>query len=145
MAWGRLFNPFGPNEDPRRLIPKTCLRLLKGEKIQFDAGLSLRDFLHVDEVGSAITSLLLSGVDGPVNIASGKPVAIRELVSDIATYLNCPDCITFAAPDINKNTQDMVVADITRLEQECTFQPKKSFKIRLQETCNWWAQNNKLN
>ena len=142
MAWGRLFNPFGPNEDSRRLIPKICLRLLKGEKIEFDAGSSLRDFLHVDDVGFAIAALLLSRVEGPVNIGSGNPLSIRELLTQIAAYYSCNDCITFAAPGNNNATPDMVIADVERLTQECKFQPKKSFTTRLQETCKWWADYN---
>ncbi len=142
MVWGRLFNPFGPNEDSRRLIPKICLRLLRGEKIEFDAGSSLRDFLHVDDVGAAIASLLLGNIEGPVNIGSGNPLSIRDLLSQIAAYYSCNDCITFAAPRISNDKPDMVIADIERLTQESKFKPKKSFTTRLQETCKWWADHN---
>ena len=31
MSWIRLFNPFGPGEDERRLIPKLCINLFKDQ------------------------------------------------------------------------------------------------------------------
>lgn len=141
MLWARLFNPFGHQEDVRRLIPKTCLRLLRGESIQFDAALSLRDFLHVDDVGAAISRLLLSTVEGPVNIGSGQAISIRDVVSQIAAYYGYTDRVTFATHDASDVRPDIVVADVTRLAEEASFRPQKDFTVRLQETCNWWAEH----
>lgn len=137
-VWGRLFNPFGPGEDARRLIPKTCLRLLRKEHIRFDAGLSLRDFLHVNDIGSALTSTLFSDVRGPVNIASGRAITIREVITQIALNYDSSDLVSFDASDSGNNQPDSVVADTTRLQQECGWYPEKDFSERLQETCEWW-------
>ncbi|WP_207511711.1 NAD-dependent epimerase/dehydratase family protein [Longitalea luteola] len=139
--WTRLFNPFGPGEDPRRLIPKTCLRLLRGEHISFDAGLSRRDFLFVDDVGSALVHALLSEAVGPVNIASGNPVSIRDVISQIAYQYDCSDLVTFDGPDTANEKIDVVIADITRLQKECNWHPEKNFQERLKETCEWWKIN----
>jgi nucleoside-diphosphate-sugar epimerase len=140
-VWARLFNPFGPGEDPRRLIPKTCLRLLRGEHISFDAGLSRRDFLHVADVGSALAHALLSETVGAVNIASGNPVAIRDVISQIAHHYDCSDLVTFDAPDTANEKIDVVVADVTRLQKECNWHHEKSFQERIKETCEWWKIN----
>jgi nucleoside-diphosphate-sugar epimerase len=142
-VWARLFNPFGPGEDPRRLIPKTCSRLLSGEHISFDGGLSRRDFLYVADVGSAIAHALLGEIVGPVNIASGNPVSIREVISQIAHQYDCSDLIAFDAPDTANEKIDVVVADVTRLQKECNWRPEKTFQERIKETCEWWKINQK--
>ena len=117
-TWGRLFNPFGSGEDPRRLIPKTCIRLLHGEHISFDAGLSLRDFLHVNDVGTALTAALFSTVTGPVNIASGQPISVREVISQIALNYGCSERVFFDEGNADFNKPDAVVADVKRLRYE---------------------------
>jgi nucleoside-diphosphate-sugar epimerase len=136
-SWARLFNPFGPGEDARRLIPKTCLRLLRGERIDFDAGISLRDFLHVTDTGKALVAVLQSGITGPVNIGSGQAVTIREVIQKVADYCNRPDSVSFEVPSAN-NKNDIVVADTERLRVQCGWTPSTDFYTSLQQTCRWW-------
>jgi nucleoside-diphosphate-sugar epimerase len=136
--WARLFNPFGPGEDMRRLIPKICLRLLNGETISFDAGLSQRDFLYVNDVGNALVKALLSETTGAVNIGSGQALRIRDVISQIAANYGCPERVSFDSTDNAANLPDAVVADVSRLVEECGWQPEKNFTERLIETCEWW-------
>jgi nucleoside-diphosphate-sugar epimerase len=139
-AWARLFNPFGPFEHPGRLIPKTCLRLLKGETLYFDAALSVRDFLYVGDVGNAIAAILFSPVNGAINVASGIPVTINEVVSAIASNYNCDNKVFFDKPATDAHI-DSVVADTTRLYDECNWRPEMDFLARLKQTCDWWREN----
>jgi nucleoside-diphosphate-sugar epimerase len=134
-AWARLFNPFGPYEDRRRLIPKVCLRLLAGQKVEFDAALSERDFLHVEDVGCALAALALSEVQGPVNVGSGAATSIRDVVSALARLMQEDTLVSFSD---TQGVADAVVADVTRLRAEVGWSPPRSFEERLQETCDWW-------
>jgi len=136
--WGRLFNPFGPGEDPRRLIPKTCLRLLNGETIFFDAGLSQRDFLYVTDVGNALVKALLSDTTGAVNIGSGQALRFRDVIFQIAANYGCTARVSFDNADGVTNMPHVVVANVSRLVDECGWQPEKNFSERLKETCEWW-------
>ena len=140
-AWARLFNPFGPHEDRRRLIPKVCLKLLAGEKQVFDPALSKRDFLHVDDVGSALVALALSDVQGPVNVASGSPTSVRHLVTTLARLMQKENTVSFSGTG---GLADSVIADVSRLRTEVGWSPQRSFDERLQATCDWWlhCENN---
>jgi nucleoside-diphosphate-sugar epimerase len=137
-SWARLFNPFGQYEDRRRLIPKVCLKLLAGDKLEFDAALSQRDFLHVDDVGCALAALVLSEVQGPVNVGSGAPTTIRDVVSTLARLMQKDSSVTFSDTE---GVADAVVADVTRLRVEVGWTPRRSFEERLQETCDWWRRH----
>ena len=134
-AWARLFNPFGPHEDRRRLIPKVCLKMLAGEKQVFDPALSRRDFLHVDDVGSALAALALSDVQGPVNVARGSPISVRHLVTKLAMIMKKENKVEFSGAG---NLTDSVIADVSRLRTEVGWSPQQSFDERLQATCDWW-------
>jgi nucleoside-diphosphate-sugar epimerase len=137
-AWARFFNPFGPYEDRRRLIPKVCLKLLAGEKLEFDAARSQRDFLHVDDVGSALAALALSEVQGPVNVGSGAPTSVRHVVTTLARLMRKDDSVSFSSAD---GVADSVVADVMRLRAEVGWSPARSLEERLQETCDWWRSH----
>lgn len=142
MAWTRLFNPFGEFEDPRRLIPKITNKLLSGESIQFDAGLEQRDFLHIDDLASAYVNLIRYRVPGPVNVASGTPLTIREVVSTVAEAANRTDLVQFAEADALRK-ESMIFADVTKLTTMTDWKPFQTFKDRVRQTVNWWASQEK--
>lgn len=137
-AWARLFNPFGPYEDRRRLIPKVCLKLLAGEELDFDAALSQRDFLHVDEVGSALAALALSEVQGPVNVGSGEGTCVRDVVATLARFTGHDGLVRFSEAAANA---DYIVADVTRLRDEVGWSSSWTLERRLQQTSQWWKKN----
>lgn len=138
FVWTRFFNPFGEGEDSKRLVPKTCLSLLSGKQLQFDAALSLRDFLHVEDVAEASVHLLLSEADGAVNVGSGVAITVKEVVSTIARYYNLLDNVTFAPFIGSPVPDDAIVADTTRLNIEYGWVPVKTFTERMSHTCEWW-------
>lgn len=137
-AWARLFNPFGPYEDRRRLIPKVCLKMLTGERLDLDAALSQRDFMHVDDVGSALAALAMSDVQGPVNVASGLPTSVRHVVTTLARLMQKESSVSFSGAG---GVVDSVIADVSRLRTEVGWSPQRSFDERLRSTCDWWHES----
>jgi nucleoside-diphosphate-sugar epimerase len=137
-TWGRLFNIFGPDENPARLIPKVIRTLLRGGPLPFDEGLLVRDFLHVGDAGDAFAALFQSPVQGPVNVASGGPLSIRELITTLAGHLNAGDRVVWGAKPDQPDQPARVVAAVRRLRDEVGWQPPVSLTQRLRETCDWW-------
>lgn len=137
-AWIRLFNPFGPYEKPERLIPSVILRLLSNKQIAFDSGCQIKDFMHVNDVSSAIACIIESEIQGPINVAHGDPISVQALVSDIATLLNKSDHLTFTDSSFDPIN---VIADVTRLREEVGWSPGVSIRSRLQQTCDWWLNH----
>ena len=83
-AWGRIFLPYGPGEDGRRLIP-SLIEVFTRRQAPFrvNAG-AYRDFMHVEDVGRGFVQLLLADAAGSYNISSGQPTQIAEVVCLIA-------------------------------------------------------------
>ncbi|MFZ1058981.1 MAG: NAD-dependent epimerase/dehydratase family protein, partial [Candidatus Rokuibacteriota bacterium] len=91
VAWVRLFYQYGPHEDERRLVPSVILSLLQDRPAAVSAGTQVRDFLHVEDVARAISAVARSGLTGPVNVGSGQPVTVREVVATIGALTGRPD------------------------------------------------------
>jgi nucleoside-diphosphate-sugar epimerase len=141
FAWGRIFHPFGPYEYPTRLVPSVIQSLLKGEKAQSTHGNQIRDFLHVADVADAFAAILDSEVTGIINIGSGKPVSIKELVLQIARYLEKEDDIQLGALPARENDPPFIVADTGRLQKEVRWFQKYSLEEGIIDTVSWWKTN----
>jgi nucleoside-diphosphate-sugar epimerase len=140
FAWGRIFFLYGPNEDPARLVASVIQSLLKGQIALCTSGQQVRDFLYVEDVADAFEALLVSPAIGPINIASGVPVMLREVVEEIGRQIGRPDLIQFGALPDSANDPACLVADITRLREELEWRPNYELKTGLARTIEWWKK-----
>lgn len=140
-AWGRIFFLYGPYEHPDRLVSSVICGLLRGQPVKCTAGHQIRDFLYVADVAEAFVALLESKASGPVNIASGQPVALKEIVSRIADQLGGHELIELGAIPIAKDEPPLLVADIARLKREVGWSPRYSLDDGLKGTIAWWRDN----
>jgi len=87
-SWGRIFTPYGPGEDSRRLIP-SLNNVFNLKQPPFEVGcFSFRDLLHVEDVAAGFITLLTSGAHGEFNICSGKPTQISDVIKLLAKERN---------------------------------------------------------
>ncbi len=140
-AWGRIFYLFGPNEYRERLVPAVITALLKKEPARCTAGTQLRDFLYVADVADAFAALLESDVRGPVNIGSGAPIAVKDLVLRIGELLGSRDLIRLGERPTPAGEPPLVCADVGRLRNEVGWQPAHSLDQGLELTIEWWRRN----
>lgn len=137
-AWGRIFNLYGPFEKPERLVPRVIRTLDEGRTLPFDDGGLVRDFLHVEDAADAFAALYESEVQGPVNIASGNAVTVRDVLDAIAAALERPGGIEFGALQRPPDAPARVVASVRRLREKVGWSPRRSLREGLGETCDWW-------
>jgi nucleoside-diphosphate-sugar epimerase len=108
----RLANVYG-TEDRECTGKKNVLRFLiellkKDKEISlYDGGDVLRDYLHVEDVCSAIKLVLKKGkMDSIYNIASGKPQKFYDIIMSAKKHLGSNSNITsIEAPEFYKKTQ----------------------------------------
>jgi nucleoside-diphosphate-sugar epimerase len=135
LAWGRIFYLYGPYEQPGRLVPSVVNSLREGKPVRCSHGNQVRDFLHVRDVAEGFVALLDSEVEGPVNIASGRPVTIREVVHTLVDLLpNNPDArLEFGAVPTPPDDPPLLVADVRRLSNEVGWTPRLDLRSGLAE------------
>jgi nucleoside-diphosphate-sugar epimerase len=138
FAWGRIFYLYGPGEHPARLVPSITCALIRGERAPCTVGTQVRDFLHVDDVASAFVRLLESSVGGPVNIASGRPLAVRDLLQRIGVTVGAPELLDFGALPPRPNEPPVLLADVRRLTEEVGWEARRTLQEGIEETVDWW-------
>jgi nucleoside-diphosphate-sugar epimerase len=143
-AWGRIFFLYGPYENPDRLVPYVILALLNGRKAFCTNGRQIRDFMHVSDVASAFVALLDSDVNGPVNIASGQAVEVKEIMEMIALKIKKPELLQLGALPFPENEPLILKADVQRLQKEVGWIPRFSLDKGLDNTIQWWKDVDKI-
>ncbi|MCB1333507.1 MAG: NAD(P)-dependent oxidoreductase [Roseivivax sp.] len=116
LVWARPFFIYGPGEPPGRLLGDLAEGLRAGTRVACTDGLQERDFLHAADVAGALVHLLRSDIAGPVNVASGKAVAVRDLIATAAELLGRPDLVDLGARPRPADDPPRIEADIARLE-----------------------------
>jgi len=140
-AWGRIFFLYGPHEHPTRLISSVIISLLKGEPARCSHGNQIRDFLYVQDVADAFVALLETTVSGPVNIASGHPNTIKDVIHRIAEKIGRTDLIQLGVIPVSENEPHLLVADVGRLTSEVGWLPKYNLDRGLDKTIDWWKRS----
>jgi len=138
-SWGRIFLLYGPYEPPARLVSSVIRSLLKGEPAKCTHGNQLRDFLYVQDVADAFVALLDSEVTGPLNIASGHSVALKDVVGMIADMMERRDLLQLGALPAGDDPAELS-ADVRRLREEVGWKPAVSLEEGLRRTIAWWKE-----
>ena len=140
VAWARIFFPFGPFERPERLVPSVIRALLAGERASCSDGAQVRDFVYVRDVASALVALLASDFCGDVNIASGRPVVLKDLVTCIAQKLDARERLDFGLRPRRVGEPPRITADISRLKELVGWAPAYDMESAIDETIAWWRE-----
>lgn len=140
LAWLRLFYQYGPLENRQRLVPAIICALLQNQPARVTKGEQVRDFLHVEDVAAAIWAVAQSNLSGPVNIGSGRPVAVRDIVTKIGAMLNRPELIELGALPYNPADPMFICANNRKLVEGTGWTPRYDLEQGLQQTIAWWQR-----
>ena len=130
--------PNGLFEDKQRLVPSIICSLLRNQMARVTKGEQIRDFLHVEDVAAAIWAVARSDLSGPVNIGSGKPVALRDIVTKIGAILDRPDLIVLGTLPYDASDPMFICANNRRLTEHTTWVPRYDLDQGLRHTVEWW-------
>jgi nucleoside-diphosphate-sugar epimerase len=138
LAWGRIFFVFGPHEDERRLGGSVAAALAGGAVVQTSHGEQVRDFLYAPELAEAFVAVLGSSVTGALNVASGAPVPMRDLILALGDAAGRPELIELGARPANASEPTSLTADVSRLRDEVGWTPTRSLGEAAAATMRWW-------
>jgi nucleoside-diphosphate-sugar epimerase len=138
LAWGRVFFLYGLGEDPRRLVSGVVRGLLAGDEVPTTDGTQRRDFMHVRDVAGAFAAILGSDVEGPVNIASGRAVAVREIIEMIGRETGAGRNLRVGALPQRAGEPAVIEGANNRLLGEVGFVPAVGLEDGIRETVESW-------
>jgi GDP-L-fucose synthase len=102
-------------------------------------GVSVRDFVYVDDVAAAMIHLMDISYRKPVNVGSGVGHSIRDLVQILQSEI--PNLDVQWSND-GPTGDDIRVLDIARLKST-GFLPKISLEEGMSRTIEWYQQHRK--
>lgn len=90
FTWARLFYSYGQGQGPRSLFTQFREAHRQGlTSFDMSGGLQVRDFMTIEAVAEGIVDLALGpGNHGVVNLCSGKPSTVLDLVRQWATAMD---------------------------------------------------------
>jgi dTDP-glucose 4,6-dehydratase len=137
----RIFNTYGPRMrlGDGRVVPAFLEQAIEGEPLTvFGDGGQTRSFCYVDDLVEGILRLLLSGVEGPVNLGNPQEMTILEFARTIlaATGSGSPIVHRPLPEDDPKVRQP----DITRARTELGWQPRVSLAEGLAHTVGYFRE-----
>jgi nucleoside-diphosphate-sugar epimerase len=136
-AWVRFFYQYGPYEDERRLMPAVILGQLRGQPSKVTPGDQRFDYLHVEDVASAVVAVAESRLEGCVNIGAGVAPSIREIVTTIAELGGRPDLIQWGAYPQKPDDPMLIQADNAKL-RSTGWAPRFDLAGGLRHAFEWW-------
>ena len=138
IAWLRFFYQYGPAEDPRRLVPVVINSLLRNQEMKLVPGDRVRDYLHIEDVASAVGAVADSKLTGAVNIGSGIPVTVREIALKIGEMLDRVNLLKVGVLPYAASEPMHLLADNTKLRDGTGWKPRYSLDEGLRQTIEWW-------
>lgn len=114
LAWARIFYPYGEGEHPARLASSLIAKLRRGEPVALKTPRSTKDYIHADDVASALLAVIGQRFAGAINVGTGEGVTVEAIARKIGQLVGLPDLIT-VPENPPSDPLDFVVADATRL------------------------------
>jgi len=92
-CWLRAFQPYGPGEDERRLIPSMIRTLRGGQSFIIEQPSETRDFIHADDVGSAVADCWQRQACGEFDLGMGLGHRLEAVGLMAAELMGVPSLI----------------------------------------------------
>ena len=138
----RFFLVYGPGQDNKRFLPQIINGCLNNEEFKTSEGKQLRDFCYIDDaVNAMIKAAVTEETMGQViNIASGSPVIIKELIKKIMSLTGGGKPVWGAHP-YRKGENMELYADISLAERLLAWKPHTSLEEGLKKTIDYYKLN----
>ena len=117
-VWLRPFVVYGPGQTGDMVIPYATRLAMAGEPGEFTDAEQKRDFVYVDDLVEAILSALGLRAEGfaPVNVGTGRPVRLRDVLERIEEVFHADGLFNFGAIPRRPDEPEIQVARLDRAE-----------------------------
>ncbi|HVL98444.1 MAG TPA: NAD-dependent epimerase/dehydratase family protein [Egibacteraceae bacterium] len=138
VAWARLFNVIGRGEHPSRVVPLVARSLLAGRPIGLSPGTQVRDYIDVRDVAAALVALADCACAGAYNVSTGRGVALRALLEQLARHAGGPELLRFGERAFAPDEREVVVGDRSRIFRDTGWEPRVSMEELAADVMRYW-------
>lgn len=138
----RLYTVYGPFESEDKFVPYIILSLLNGKAPKLTTCRQVRDYIYVEDVVEAYLKAADISIDEPLtlNIGSGIPITLRDLVQNILKFFNDGEVLFGAVPHRKKEIWQ-AYADITKAREVSGWVAKTPLEEGILKTVEWFKQH----
>jgi nucleoside-diphosphate-sugar epimerase len=138
----RPFLLYGPGQGEKRFIPQIIKGCLDNQKFPTSKGEQLRDFCFISDFTQAVFLALNNNkAHGEVvNIASGKPVSIKNMINIITNLIGSGQP-QFGQVAYRSGESMMLYANIDKAEKLLGWRPSIGLKQGLEDVIEWEKGN----
>ena len=139
----RSSNVYGEHQRLYRIIPKTIYSILKRKKMKLDGGgVSVRNFIHIDDVSNATYKIIKSGKNGEIyHISSKEIISIRNLVKTICKKMNYSfDKLIKHSPERPGKDKYYILSN-KKISNDFNWKPKIKLSDGLDKCISWVKEN----
>ena len=139
----RLFSPYGPYEEPTRLIPTVIVSCLKNENPRLSSPYGMRDFNFVEDIVDAYLKVIeMSNMAGEIfNIGCGEQHSVGEVVDTIIKLSGREVKPLWGSVPSRPNEPRLWQADISKAKGLLGWHPRYSLRQGLGKTIEWFERN----
>jgi nucleoside-diphosphate-sugar epimerase len=139
----RLFSPYGPWDDQKRLIPYVLASLLRGEPPQLSNPAAVRDYVYVDDVVEAYLQAArkMSPPGEIYNVGSGRQYSIAEIVEILCKLVAKGMPPVWGAREMQRPEPVTWAADINKILSALGWKPTVTLSQGLALTADWLREH----
>jgi nucleoside-diphosphate-sugar epimerase len=141
----RLFPPYGPADNERRLIPYAIRTLLCDQDVRLTTGTQKWDFVYVDDIVSAFLAALRqpekAASAGMMNVATRDPRSVREVVTRIREMTGSKGNLLWGAVPHRRNEVWYNSGSPERIRSVLGWEPRVSLDEGLARTIAWFRDH----
>lgn len=138
----RMNNVYGPRQYPEKVIPKFISCLLEGVKCPIHGdGSTRRNFIHVNDVVTALEMIMLKGQVGKIyNVGTDYEYSVMEILQILVKTLKGDEKFTDWAQHVSdRNYNDKRYAINDSEIRQLGWSPQYDFTQGLQQTIEWYV------
>ena len=143
VVFTRAANVYGAGQQLYRIIPRTMLYARLGKKMNLHGGgLSIRSFIHMNDVSSATLKIATNGIPGEsYHISTNDKISIRGLVEKICdlTSTSFSDLVNVSDDRLGKDQAYLL--DSNKLRNDFSWQDEIGLNEGLTDTLTWVDNN----
>ncbi len=137
VSIARLSNVYGPQQSSAAVIPSLISQMKSGQKISMGNSSSIRDFIHVEDVVSALLHLAIhdSAAGKVYNVSTAQGTTIQTITELLSQNLNYRGEITVDEKKVRPNEKRFLVADNSEIKKATGWSPKIKIEDGLKNLC----------
>ena len=139
FTWGRIFFPFGPQENEGRLVPGAICSIIKNKRFNVTSGDHVRDFIFIEDVAEAFCMLLEKESRGVYNISTGMPITVRTLLESIESLMGHCEFLSFDTAQQRSWDPPFICGSNDKLKK-LGWKPRHSINQGLLKTIEYWKE-----